>query len=173
MTAEEQFDAMYDASFTDLLGYALRRVSRPADAADVVSETFLTAWRRLGDAPPGDARPWLFGIARNVLANQQRSERRRARLGGKLRDALADAAIAADPAVGVAERDHVRRALDTLSDDDRELLTLVAWDGLSPSEAAEALGIPAGTARMRLSRARERFHDALGDAGGDAGHVST
>jgi len=168
---EETFRAAYDAGFSALLGYALRRVADPADAADVVSETFLTAWRRWDDAPPGDVRPWLFGIARNVLANQARTLRRRERLGGRLRDLLSSTALP-DPATGVAERDRIRRALGALGEDDRELLTLVGWDDLSPTEAAEVLGIAPGTARMRLSRARARLENLLadGDAPTAAGH---
>lgn len=165
-----RFRALYDANFQAILGYALRRVDQPADAADVVSETFLVAWRRLEDAPPGDFRPWLFGIARNVLLNQHRSTRRRARLGERLRTFLAGSDVS-DLADDVAEQDRVRRALAVLSEADRELLTLIAWDDLSPSEAAAVLGIAAGTARMRLARARARFAEALGDAAPRPGHV--
>lgn len=165
-----RFRALYDANFEAVLGYALRRVDQPADAADVVSETFLVAWRRLEDGPPGDFRPWLFGIARNVLLNQHRSTRRRGRLAERLRTFLASSDVS-DLADGVAEQDRVRRALAVLSEADRELLTLIAWDDLSPSEAAAVLGIAAGTARMRLARARARFAEALGDAAPAAGHV--
>ncbi len=165
-----RFRALYDANFQAVLGYALRRVDQPADAADVVSETFLVAWRRLDEAPAGDYRPWLFGLARNVLLNQHRSTRRRVRLGERLRAFLGGADVP-DPAAGVAEQDRVRRALATLSAAARELLTLIAWDDLTPREAAEVLGIAAGTARMRLARARARFAQALGDAVPVAGHV--
>ena len=168
--AEEGFRALYDGNFTAVLGYALRRVDRPADAADVVSEVFLVAWRRYAEAPPGDGRPWLFGIARNVLANYHRSARRRQRLGGRLGDTLARE-VEPDPAVGVAEWDRVRRVLLRLGPDDRELLMLVGWDGLTPSEAAAVIGIGPSTARMRLSRARARFRALWGDAEAQAGHV--
>lgn len=170
---ELQFRALYDGNFAAVLGYTLRRVEQPTDAADVVSETFLVAWRRLDEAPPGDSRPWLFGIARHVLSNYHRGLRRRQRLGGRLRDTLARD-VAPDPANGVTEWDRIRRVLLKLRPDDRELLMLVGWDGLTPTEAAGVVGIAPGTARMRLARARARFRDLLdpvGDAPGPAGHV--
>lgn len=170
---EHQFRALYDGNFAAVLGYALRRVEQPADAADVVSEVFLVAWRRLDEAPGGDGRPWLFGIARHVLANYHRGLRRRHRLGGRLRDALTRDVVP-DPAVGLAEWDRVRRMLMKLGPDDRELLMLVGWDGLTPSEAAGVIGIAPGAARMRLARARQRFRELLepdGDATAGSGHV--
>ena len=168
---QEHFRGVYEANFGAILGYAVRRVDDPSDAADVVSETFLVAWRRLDDVPPGQERLWLFGVARHVLANHRRSVRRRGRLGERLRDVLA-LEVAPDPAVDLAERDRVRRALSRVSTEDRELLTLVGWDGLAPSEAAAVLGIAPGATRMRLSRARRRFAEALGDAPPTVGHVS-
>ncbi|WP_183095032.1 RNA polymerase sigma factor [Nocardioides stalactiti] len=170
---ELRFRALYDGNFAAVLGYTLRRVEQPADAADVVSEVFLVAWRRYDEAPPGDGRPWLFGIARHVLSNYHRGLPRRHRLGGRLRDTLTHDVVA-DPATGVVEWDRVRQVLLRLRPDDRELLMLVGWDGLTPTEAAEVLGIAAGTARMRLARARQRFRD-LAEPGCDvpegAGHV--
>src|SRR3954468_13578086 len=81
----DRFRVMYDANYHRLLGYAVRRTETEQDAADVVAETFTTAWRRLDDVPPGDeARQWLYGVARRALANQRRSERRRERLGERL-----------------------------------------------------------------------------------------
>lgn len=170
---EHQFRALYDGNFAAVLGYALRRVEQPADAADVVSEVFLVAWRRLDEAPGGDGRPWLFGIARHVLANYHRGLRRRHRLGGRLRDALTRDVVP-DPAVSLSEWDRVRRMLMKLGPDDRELLMLVGWDGLTPSEAAGVIGIAPGAARMRLARARQRFRELLepdGDATAGSGHV--
>ena len=70
-SAEERFTALFEATRLPLLAYAVRRVADPADAADVVAETYLVAWRRLDDVPAGaDARPWLFGVARRVLAGR-------------------------------------------------------------------------------------------------------
>ncbi|HEY3140934.1 MAG TPA: sigma factor, partial [Acidimicrobiales bacterium] len=77
----EEFEELYRAQVRSLLAYALRRVDHPEQAADVVAETMLVAWRRLDQVPPGDeARLWLFGVARRVLANQRRGSARRDRL---------------------------------------------------------------------------------------------
>jgi RNA polymerase sigma-70 factor, ECF subfamily len=85
-----RFEAIYAAGFGPILGYVLRRTDNGEDAADVVAETFLTAWRRLDDVPPGDrAMLWLYGVARRVLANHRRGERRRSDLSDRLRAELA------------------------------------------------------------------------------------
>lgn len=168
MGGRERFVEMYAAHLKHIQGYAARRCSGPADAADVASETFLVAWRRIGDAPRGeDVRPWLYGIARKVLANHRRGSRRRERLGHALLDAWTEASTA-DPAELFTARDEamrVREALASLSDRDRELLTLVSWEGLSPGEAAVALGISSTAARSRLSRARQRLRSITGRLG--------
>src|SRR5215469_9379790 len=81
----ERFEAVYRELYAPICGYALRRVHRPEDAAEVVSETFSTLWRRFDRCPQGDElRPWLFGVARRVIANQRRGERRRSALGERL-----------------------------------------------------------------------------------------
>jgi RNA polymerase sigma factor (sigma-70 family) len=162
---------MYAATFEALLAYASRRVEHPEDAADVVAETFLIAWRRQGEVPDGDeARLWLYGVARRVLANQQRGGRRRERLGARLRERLA-AAVVADPAGEVSQRVAVRAALDRLGELDREVLRLTAWEGLEPREAAEVLGINAAAVRTRLARARSRLRELLGHDFERPGHV--
>ena len=170
---EQQFRALYDGNFAAVLGYTLRRVEQPTDAADVVSEVFLVAWRRLDEAPPGDGRPWLFGIARHVLSNYHRGLRRRQRLGGRLRDTLAHDVVP-DPANGVAEWDRIRQVLLKLRPDDRELLMLVGWDGLTPTEAAGVVGIAPGH-RPDAARARPPAVPDLLEPGCDApatpGHV--
>lgn len=97
MTPDERFAALFERIHRPLLAYALRRVSDPADAADVVAETFLVAWRRLDDVPAGEAaRPWLFGVARRVLANHYRGERRRDALADRLRDQLTEVVVESD-----------------------------------------------------------------------------
>src|SRR5437870_5088069 len=81
----ERFRAIYVENYLAVLAYALRRTETDDDAADVVAETFLVLWRRLDDAPAGDqTRPWLYGVARRVLSNARRSERRRSRLVARL-----------------------------------------------------------------------------------------
>jgi RNA polymerase sigma factor (sigma-70 family) len=155
---EQRFRALFDEHRRLVLGYALRRVDEPADAADVVAETFLVAWRRLDDVPAGEeARPWLLGVARRALANQRRGARRRDGLTERLAQELA--------AVVPASADEgdlvVRRALASLSDADRELLLLAGWEGLTPTEIATVTGLRCVTVRSRLHRARGRLRAEL------------
>jgi RNA polymerase sigma-70 factor, ECF subfamily len=162
--AEARFARLYEEHGRELLAYALRRAAGPEDAADVVAETFLVAWRRGPEVPAGaKARLWLYGVARLVLANQRRSGNRRERLVGRLRDELAVAA-AAQPEPG-PEAAPVLQALGRIGDEDRELLLLVGWEELSPGEAARVLGVSAVAARSRLHRARRRLRRALGEVG--------
>lgn len=160
-----RFHAVYRQNGRAVLGYALRRVVDPEDAAEVVAETFLVAWRRLAEVPPaGDARPWLLAVARRVLANHRRGRRRRDRLGERLRGELAG--MAPPCSEGELVQSHaVRLALARLADDDRELLTLTSWDGLTPSELAVVLAVPAATVRTRLHRARRRLGAELEEMG--------
>ncbi|MET0522865.1 MAG: RNA polymerase sigma factor [Jiangellaceae bacterium] len=154
---EEQFRRIYESTFESLLAYALRRVEQPADAADVVAETFLIAWRRGRHLPDGDeAKLWLYGVARRVLANHHRGGVRRERLGERLRQRLAETG-SADPGHEVSERVSVRAMLRRLAEPDRELLMLTFWEGLEPREAAVVLGLSPTVVRTRLSRARDRF----------------
>lgn len=150
---EDRFAALFERTHQPLLAYALRRVADPADAADVVTETFLVAWRRLEEVPEGDqARPWLFGVARKVLANLHRGERRRHALAERLWASLPDAAPQDD-----TEFSTVEAAMSRLTDDDQELLRLLAWDQLSRGEIALALGVSRAAVRVRLHRARGRL----------------
>jgi RNA polymerase sigma factor (sigma-70 family) len=154
----------YRTAGSAVLGYALRRTASREDALDVVAETFATAWRRRDDVPvdAGEIRPWLFGIARRCLANTARGHRRAARLGERLAEAFGEAgASIPDPAGSHGEDNRLHEALGLLTPDDRELVTLIAWEGLTPAEAAQVLDIPAGTARVRLHRARTRLRAAL------------
>jgi len=94
----DRFTDLFDRTHGPLLAYAVRRVADPADAADVVAETFVVAWRRLDDVPTGQAaRPWLFGVARRVLANHYRGERRRLALADRLREQVVEAVPAHEP----------------------------------------------------------------------------
>jgi RNA polymerase sigma factor (sigma-70 family) len=162
---DDHFAEVYRTSGTAVLGYALRRCTSREDALDVVAETFATAWRRRADLPAdqAEARPWLFGIARHCLANSARSAVRSGRLGTRLAGAFVPDAVP-DPAVvheqSVAAR-RMRDALEELPDEDRELVTLVAWEGLTPAGAAAVLGLTPGAARTRLYRARTRLRTAL------------
>jgi DNA-directed RNA polymerase specialized sigma24 family protein len=171
----DRFQAMYEANYHRVLGYALRRAA-PEDAADVVAETFLVAWRRLDVVPDGEAaRLWLYGTARNVLANQERAARRRDRLAGCIRSNLV---IELEPAHGDPSLGPAATAFKALRSDDRELLALVAWEGLGAVEIARVLGCSRNAARIRVHRARRRFARELARAAGAVkqspvgGHVS-
>jgi RNA polymerase sigma-70 factor (ECF subfamily) len=167
---EQRFRALYAAHFEPILRYALRRVTVGEDAADVVAETFLTAWRRLDDVPPGaQARLWLFGVARRVLANHARGEGRRHRLGERLRVELSQRLL--DPAAELDGVLAVREAIGRLGELDREILTLSVWEQLEPREIAEVLGLSSAVVRTRLSRARSRLREELGDDVAGVGHV--
>jgi len=161
--AEQRFARLYSEHGREILGYALRRCPEPEDAADVVAETFLTAWRRLADVPlGGEARLWLFGTARLVIANQRRGERRRGRLTEQLRAELRRQLPAEVP----AGTSGILEALSGLEESDRELLMLVGWEELTPAQAAQVLGITALAARSRLHRARRRLRARLAEAEG-------
>jgi RNA polymerase sigma-70 factor (ECF subfamily) len=153
-----RFRALFEATFAAVRRYVHHRGVPPGRADDVVAETFLVAWRRLADVPHDDPLPWLLAVARNVARNDQRGHRRYEALWRRL---------PVPPPTGPPDDppDHdlaaVRRALDALDEADRELLVLVTWDDLTPTQAARALGCTPGTARVRLHRARRRFAAAL------------
>ncbi|MFG3441911.1 RNA polymerase sigma factor [Nonomuraea sp. NPDC047897] len=151
---EQRFETIYLAHYPAVAAYVRRRTDAPDDIADVIAETFTTAWRRLDDVPAGDeARLWLYGVARRTLANHYRSEERRSALAVRLREELATSAVpVADP-----DRDAAHRAFRRLSPQDRELLSLVGWEGLSTPEIARVLGCSRGAVRLRLHRARKRL----------------
>jgi RNA polymerase sigma-70 factor (ECF subfamily) len=153
----ERFETAYRELYEPICGYALRRVREPEDAAEVIAETFATLWRRFDRCPQGaELRPWLFGVARRVIANQRRGERRRTALGERLA-----ANVAPAPVQQEEPPSELSRAFASLSDSDRELLSLVAWEGLTPKELSVALGTSTAVVRLRLHRARKRLREAL------------
>lgn len=142
---EEHFRRFADPIYS----YALRRVG-PDVAQDVTAQTFLSAWRRRSDAP-AEPLPWLYGIARGVLANELRADRRRGALSSR---------VASQPATDQTRTDEehpVMAAMALLSSADQELLLLVAWEGLSAREAAVTVGCSPTAAAVRLHRARRRL----------------
>jgi RNA polymerase sigma factor (sigma-70 family) len=151
-----RFEDVYAANCGPVLGYVLRRTGSSDDAADVLAETFLVAWRRLDEVPRGDAaRLWLYGVARRVLANQRRGERRRSALAERLRADLAVRYLAPPPPTG--ELAEIARAFRRLPEPDQELIALVGWEGLDARQVAATLGCSPNAARIRLHRARRRF----------------
>lgn len=153
---QESFGALFDALSPRVFAYA-RRHCDLATAQDVVSDTFLIAWRKYQDLPD-DPLPWLLVIARNTISNRRRHDRRQ----GALVDDLAGIARLAGPAVGadqsVVERDALLAGLGELSDLEREALLLVAWDGLRNADAARVAGCSQRAFEVRLSRARARLN---------------
>jgi DNA-directed RNA polymerase specialized sigma24 family protein len=136
---QTRFTRLAETAGPRILGYLARRIDPPGDASDVLAEVLAIAWRRVADLPAdeGEAAAWLFGIARGTLANHRRGQARRHALADRLRDHLAQRQREAAPATD--EMIAVRDALGRLTHDDRELLTLVAWDGLR-TELDEATG---------------------------------
>lgn len=157
---EARFERLYADHGRAVLAYAVRRSPDAQDAADALAETFLVAWRRLDDVPrEQEARLWLYGVARNVLANQHRAERRRGRLADRLRGELPRALERVE--APAADAGAVGFALARLASEDREILRLSGWEELTPSEIAKVLGISHVAARSRLHRARHRLRAAL------------
>jgi RNA polymerase sigma-70 factor (ECF subfamily) len=162
-----RFAELFDRHYSELHGFVSRRLG-PGLADDVTSETFLIAFdrRRRFAAGSRDARPWLYGIASNLVARHRRAEVRRYRALARVGAAHAADGHADRVAIRLdaeALRGRLATALAEIADRDREVLLLVAWAQLSCEEAARALGIPAGTARSRLHRARTLTRAALRD----------
>lgn len=154
----EAFVEVFDRHFDAIHGYLTRRVGATL-ADDLAASTFTEAFagRRRYDGRRADALPWLYGIAANLLRRHYRTEQRQL---------LAFARTGVDPALGGdAEPDsrgaEIAAALAALSGEDRETLLLHAWTELSYAEIATALGIPVGTVRSRLNRARRTVRDLL------------
>lgn len=166
----DAFEALYRATRTDLLRYFVRRTTDAEEAADLLAETYATAWRKLEAIPAGgEARLWLFGVARNLLL---RSARRR-RVADALVERLAGELRAAQPPAPTGEvATRLRTALPELTERDREILTLNAWEGLAPREIARVMGTSPNAVRIRLYRARKQLESRLA-APADAEQPST
>ncbi len=156
--------ALREAS-ADLLGYFERRVTVREDAADLLADTMLTAWRRVDQLPAEVERQrmWLFGIAANVLANHRRSARRRLALADRLRGQL----MATPPAPAVGASHAVRDVVLRLPDAQRELVMLVHWEGFTIAEAADILRVNPSTARSRYAAAKTALHAMFAGVGAD------
>jgi RNA polymerase sigma-70 factor (ECF subfamily) len=148
----ERFELLYRGCGAEVLAYALRR-SSPEMANDICAETFLVAWRRL-ETVPDDPLPWLLGVARRKLSNARRSSARF--------DALRDRIAREPQALGAGDElptgaDLVFEQLRRLPERDREAVFLVAWEGLTDTQAAQVLGCTPTAFRLRLHRARKRL----------------
>ena len=159
----ELVGVLYERHARAVYRYLARRAGPPA-AEDLVSEVFaaaLSSSRRVVAHDSGSALPWLYGIALNVLRAHLRAQPSST---ASARDVGVDWDAVDERLDAVAERGRLRAALSALADSDRELLLLVAWEDLTPAEAAAALGISPVTARTRLHRARKRAQKALEQA---------
>jgi RNA polymerase sigma-70 factor (ECF subfamily) len=153
---------VYAAYHGPVLGYVLRRTENPDDAADVIADTFLTAWRRLEDLPPDPAaRLWLYGVARRVLANHHRGQRRRSALADRLR---ADLTRSYQPPTCTGELAQIAQAFRRLPGPEQEVLALSAWEGLDPGQIAIVLDCSRNAVRVRLHRARKRLAQELANS---------
>lgn len=152
-TEADRLEAIFREHYEAVLAYARRRA--PVSVADdVAAETFAIAWRK-ADKIPREPLPWLLGIARRVLATQRRALARRERLSNRLARNL----VAASPDDQLGEA--LGTALNALPDRDREVLLLIAWEGLSAREAAAVVGASPAAVYVRLHRARRRLRTAL------------
>ena len=162
---EEDFKRLFTSYNRNVLAYALRRCDQRTDAEDVVSGTFAVAWRRFSDAPTDELRlAWLYAIAARVLANQRRSARRLLALRLRLRE------LPAAPAAERSELPEVLAALQELRPEEREVLRLAAWEGLTGAELAVVLGCSENAATIRLHRARKRLAEQFVKEESAAGH---
>ena len=153
-----RFQAIYDAHYGAVAAYARRRAADPVDVQDAVSETFTIAWRRLGEVPDAEAAlPWLYGVARRVMANQRRGNRRRAELSNRLRSQQPGTVEIETEVVAVDERRIVLAALARLRHADQEILRLAVWEELPHRDIARILGCGEAAVAVRLHRARNRL----------------
>jgi RNA polymerase sigma-70 factor, ECF subfamily len=152
-----RFELLYERHQAAVRSYAVRR-SAPAGVEDVVADTFLVAWRRLEEVPESEL-PWLLGVARRVLADQRRAATRRRSLAERLKR---DAPGTLEWVSPVGLSPELSGALRALTEHEREALLLVAWDGLTPRDAAVVVGCSSAAFRVRLHRARERVVAQLG-----------
>jgi RNA polymerase sigma-70 factor (ECF subfamily) len=150
---EEEFTALFRRHYPRVLAFVSRRTDQ-SRAHDVVAETFAIAWRHFRRLP-AEPLPWLYRVARNSLANEDRTARRQLRLAERI--AGRGVEHAADHAVSVVADAGLRDALARLSPADREALLLVGWEGLNNHDAAKVMGCSAVAFKVRLHRARQRL----------------
>ncbi|SCE74269.1 RNA polymerase sigma-70 factor, ECF subfamily [Micromonospora viridifaciens] len=156
---EHWFTGVYQAEYGHVVKYGQRRLADMEAAAELAQEVFVIAWRRRREVPDRSL-PWLYGVARRLLANQWRARRAAPDVlpmtdAGLLREPVMSGA---DATVGIAD---LQAALSTLADLDQEILRLVGWEELTVSEAAQVLGCTRTTAAVRLHRARRRLNHAM------------
>ncbi|QFZ77828.1 sigma-70 family RNA polymerase sigma factor [Streptomyces fagopyri] len=161
MTTVERFRGVYEECCPRVLAYATSLVGREL-GEDITSETFTVAWRRMRDIPH-PALPWLLGVARNLVREVRRRDAHQYLVAAEEAQRISSGAEThvSDVAAVVTDRHIALEALASLPEADRELLTLIAWHGLSPKEAARVLDCTTATLTVRLYRARRRLEKAL------------
>jgi RNA polymerase sigma-70 factor (ECF subfamily) len=171
------FGVLFERHARSVYNHCFRRTASWADAEELTSAAFLEAWRRRADLRPldGSARPWLLGVANNLLRNHRRSRRRFRAALVRLPDPVPQPDPADDVAGRLADERRMRRVLELverLPARDQEVLALCAWSELTYQEAAAVLGVPVGTVRSRLARARARLTemDVTDGANGSGGN---
>ncbi|MFX0537972.1 RNA polymerase sigma factor [Ornithinimicrobium sp. Y1847] len=169
--SEDRFRRLYADVRDDVQRFVLRRCD-PAEADDVVAETFTTVWRRIADLPDhlGDQRAWVYGIARGCLSNVRRSRARRTALAVRIAE-VPPRSASNEPADAAALLD-LRRAWSRLSPRHQEAIALTAWDDLTSDQAGHVLGISATAYRARLARARSALRSHLEDSDCTTTHTS-
>lgn len=176
----EAFATLYDRHKNAMRAYCARRTGSLDTADDLVSVVFLEAWRRRGDVElvDGVALPWLYGVAHRTLQRRWRTTRTHRRALQRLPQALNTPDHADDVAARIDDERHLaylQNVLTGLSEADRDILTLCVWQGLDYASAAVALGVPIGTVRSRLARARARLKNAAiashPPSGSDSGEI--
>jgi len=163
---EAAFRQLYEQHHAAVLAYLIRRLGRE-EAFDAAEDVFLVAWRRLADIPSGGGQlPWLYGVARRVVSNHQRSMFRRSRLFRKVADNPAIPSRGPeDEAVASAELAAMLTALGTLTDRDQEVLRLTYWEELPHVDIGKILGCSTEAVHVRRYRAEKRLANALAHTG--------
>lgn len=158
-----RFQELYDAHYSAVAAYARRRTADVVDAQDVAADTFTIVWRRLAEVPDGEAAlPWLYGVARRVLANQRRGNQRRAGLSTRLRSQPSAGPDLESEVVAGEERRAVLAALGRLRPADQEILRLAVWEELPHRDIAGVVGCSESSVAVRLHRARTRLGREIG-----------
>ena len=160
----DEFGVLFTEHARAVYNHAFRLTGNWSAAEEVVSLTFLEAWRLRGTVRPdgGSLLPWLLGIALNVARNVSRAARRHQAAMSRLPQAQSVPDFADELAGRIDDAEQIRRvhaAIAGLRRAERDVLALCVWSGLDYAEAAEALGVPVGTVRSRLSRARRKLQD--------------
>lgn len=168
-TREQRFGGLTAEVGEPVRRYLVRRLS-PDEVEDTLAEVFVVLWRRLDDVPPERPLPWAYGVARRCAANARRTRRRHLELIEKV-TRLDPPREYTDPDLAPgAAGEEVRAALSRLSDLDRELVTLWAWEQLPPREIAAVLDLTPNAVSIRLTRAKQRLREALRKDPSPPGH---